>query len=458
MTLSSLRLRLLVAWAVFIAITLQVAGVGLRLLFERSIARRTEVELAADLRQLRRGMEINALGAVTVVRAPTDPQFDMIFGGRYWQIAENGTPILRSPSLDSVALELPKSFVPTLAQQQTWLAGPEKQQLFAIVRIHEVAATDAAPVRQLVITTAVDGAEIREDTDKFSNELFSSLAALALLLLAGAYAHVSIGLKPLDRLRSSVVQVREGRTRRVEGAYPDEVMPLVAETNALLSAQEDALRTARQRAGDLAHGLKTPLAIMAAKSRQVRRAGEALAADDIDRQIEAMSRHVERELARARARGSVLAGLPRVDLSALVRGIVSAIQALPREPVLEWTTRIPERLSLAIDPDDFNNIAGNLIENAQKWARSEIVVTVGRSGSGVVLDVADDGPGIPCDQLKRVLERGVRADTSVAGSGLGLAIVSDLVDVYHGTLTLDRSASGGLLARVWLPGGAADQD
>lgn len=451
MTLSSLRLRLLAAWAIFIAITLQVAGIGLRVLFERSIARRTQTELEADLRQLRRGMEISADGVIRIARAPTDPQFDIVFGGRYWQIAENGEPILRSPSLEAETLSLPKGFSPAPGDQQTWIIGPEKQHLFGVVRKHTVAPQGSDASRDLVIITAVDGAEIRADTDKFSSDLFSSLAALALFLLLGAFTHVSIGLKPLQKLRTSVAAVREGRARRLEGEYPDEVMPLVNETNALLSAQEEALLAARQRAGDLAHGLKTPLAIMAAKSRYVRRAGEAVAADDIDRQIDTMSRHIERELARARARGSVRAGLTRVDVAGLLRELTSAIQALPREPVLDWSTHIPERLELPIDADDFNNIIGNLLENAQKWAQLAVRVEARREGSGIAVEVADDGPGIPTDEIPRMLLRGVRADTSIAGSGLGLAIVSDLVEIYHGTLVLERSALGGLSAIVHLP-------
>lgn len=453
MTLSSLRLRLLAAWAVFILLTLQVAGVGLRLLFERSIARRTEAELSADLRQLRRGMEVLDDGTVRIVRAPTDPQFDIVFGGRYWQIVEDGVTIQRSPSLDDFKLTLPKGFEPSPDDQQTWIEGPEKQQLFSVVRLHDPGGAGNGPERSLVITTAVDGAEIRDDTNKFSKDLFASLAALAALLMAGAFAHVTIGLKPLDRVRSSVVSVREGRARRVEGSFPDEVMPLVAETNALLSAQEEALKAARHRAGDLAHGLKTPLAVMAAKSRQIRRAGQTGPADDIDRQIDAMSRHVERELARARARGASRASLPLGDVAALLREVVSAIQALPRKDAIEWTADIPERLEVAIDRDDFNNIAGNLLENAQKWARSRIEVSARRDGNGLLLKVADDGPGIPCAEIDRVLERGVRADTAVAGSGLGLAIVSDLVETYGGTVRLERSPMGGLCARVWLPDG-----
>jgi signal transduction histidine kinase len=445
----SLRLRLLVVWAVFIALALQVAGIGLRVLFERSITRRTQVELEADLRQLRRGMEVSADGAIQIAREPTDPQFDILFGGRYWQIDENEKPILRSRSLGDASLDIPDRL--TSEFETTWLPGPEKQRLFAVIRTHDAPVPPGSTRRLLTIVTAVDAAEIAEDTNKFSNDLFNSLLGLALLLLAGAWAHVTIGLMPLRALSAKVAAVREGRAQRIDGVFPEEVMPLVSETNGLLDAQEQALQAARARAGDLAHGLKTPLAVMAAKSRFLRRNGETDVADEIDRQIETMRHHVERELARARARGAYAVGQVKVDVSRLLHEIVPVIDALPREKTLLWTLNVPDTLLHNVDADDFNNIAGNLLENAGKWAQSRVSVTIARVPGGVDLMVEDDGPGIPQDEIERVLRRGERADTSVAGSGLGLAIVHDLVELYRGHLLLARSTFGGLRARVFLP-------
>lgn len=166
--------------------------------------------------------------------------------------------------------------------------------------------------------------------NKFASELFLSLTGLALLLLLGAYAHVTIGLRPLEKLRSKVAGVRTGKATLVDGAYPDEVMPLVDETNALLAEQEKELQTARARAGDLAHGLNTPLAIMAANARTLRRSGQLDIAAEIDRQIETMHRHVDRELARARARGARRAGHAPVDIAPLLSDLVKGIRSLSR--------------------------------------------------------------------------------------------------------------------------------
>ena len=447
----SLRLRLLVAWAVFIAVTLQVADIGLRVLFKRSITERTASELAADLRQLRRGMDVAPSGAVTILRAPTDPQFDIVFGGRYWQIDEGAAALLRSPSLKDATLELPKNFEPGEKLQKFSLIGPEDQNLFGVVRTHTLNASSNGPPRVLTIMTAVDAAEIQEDTDKFAADLFKSLAGLALLLLSGAIIHVTIGLRPLETLRAKVAEVRAGRARHIDGDYPEEVMPLVSETNALLEGQEIALQAARARAGDLAHGLNTPLAVMAAKSRGLKRKGEIEVANEIDLQIEAMRRHIERELARARARGPSRVGITPIDASLLTRNLITALDSLPRDVPIDWIDEMPRELALAVDGDDFNNIAGNLLENAHKWAKSRVCISARREARGAEFIVEDDGPGVPEDQIDRVVQRGERADTSVGGFGLGLAIVNDLVELYGGTLQLSRSPLGGLRATVWMP-------
>ena len=446
---TSLRLRLLIVWAIFIALTLQVAGIGLRVLFERSIARRTQTELEADLRQLHRGM-VTTNGKIAIAREPTDPQFDIPLGGRYWQINEANSPILRSRSLEAASLVIPTPLQEQLPPSM-WLFGPKQEKLFAVIRRHAANTEEGAAKRDLVFVTAVDAAEISDDTAKFTSELFKSLSVLALLLLAGAWAHVTVGLHPLKSISEKISLVREGRARRLEGAFPDEVMPLVSETNDLLAAQETALRKARDRAGDLAHGLKTPLAVLAANARTLRREGKNAIADEIDRQIDSMGRHVERELARARARGANRIGQPSVEIAGLLHQIVGVIDSLPRADPLQWTLDIPDDLNFSVDADDFNNIAGNLLENASKWCAARIGVSLFKTPNGISITVDDDGPGIPEDKYEVVLRRGERMDTSVAGSGLGLAIVNDLVMIYGGTLALSRSDFGGLNARVDLP-------
>lgn len=450
--MNSLRTRLLIAWAVFIALTLSLTDIGLRFLFDRSITRRTHAELNADLRQVRRGMETRPAGTIVIVREPTDPQFDIIFGGRYWQVADGPSVLVRSASLGGTNLPAPSSQDGAGLEATHWLNGPHDQRLFAVVRDIPIQDPETNRQRQLTITAAVDAAEIASDTNQFNNDLHIGLALLAAFLLIGSWWHVVIGLQPLELLRVRLAAVREGQSREIEGSYPNEVMPLVAETNALLAAQEDQLRVARDRAGDLAHGLKTPLAVMSVKSRQLRQEGRGALADEIEHQVLVMNRHVERELARVRARGAKQTVHGRVDAAALTDAMVSIIQGLPRGQNLQWACDLPNRLDLEVDAEDFNTMAGNLLENAQKWATSRVSVVARKSATGGELIVEDDGPGIPENEIKRVLQRGERADEEVSGSGLGLAIVSDTVELYKGALVLSRSSLGGLKAVVTLPG------
>ena len=451
MTTRSLRFRLIIAWAVFIILSLQVMGVGLRLMFERAITRRTMAELEADVRQLVKGTEIGPDGKLIVRREPTDPQFDIVKGGRYWQVQTSDGQIARSRSLQDFTLHV--SAPPGSGEaSQTWLIGPAHEALYAAMRrvTKQVTPSGAAAI-DVVHLAAVDAAEIGEETNKFASDLFFSIAGLTLLFIAGAWAHVMVGLRPLERLRSSVAAVRTGEARHVDGEFPDEITPLVAETNALLDAQQTAVQKARTRASDLAHGLKTPLAVIGAKSRQLRREGQEGIAVELDRQVDSMRRHVERELARARARGASAASLARIDVTELLDAIVAAVRSLPRGERLDWQLDWPIPLDVRVDPDDFNNMIGNLVDNAHKWASDVVRISARQIGDRVSILVEDNGPGVAESDIQRVLRRGERADMSVQGSGLGLAIVSDLVELYGGELALSRSALGGLAADLRLP-------
>lgn len=455
MNSSSLRLRLLIAWAVFIFLALQVAGVGLRVLFERSITRRTIAELEFDLRQLTNGLRAEPDGRLTQHRRPTDPQFEVANGGRYWQVSDNGNDALLSVSLNGRPLKRIATPPADGSSIVTRLVAPDHHRLLAVVRRHTVEG-DAADPRNLTIVSAVNASEITEDTEKFTNDLLLGLLGLAGLLLLGAWVHVTVGLRPLNRVRQSLTSIRSGETQRIDSDFPQEMMPLVDETNALLDAQDRAIEAARARAGDLAHGLKTPLAIMAAKSRSLRSTGQAIIADEIDRQIETMRRHVQRELARARARGKSRGSIKDIDLSVVTREMISAIQTLPLARNLEWDLDLTDPLPFPVDRADFNDILGNLVDNAQKWARSMVRVSVQNHGPTIRIDVEDDGPGVEETLMDEIAKRGVTSDPGGEGAGLGLAIVGDLIELYGGKFTLSRSSFGGLHALAELPGRRMD--
>lgn len=450
---ASLRLRLLLAWLVFVLLVLNGAGLAVKLLFERSLKHSAAADLSLDLHRLTTGLELQPNGTVKLAEVPAAPQFVVAHSGKYWQVSEAGRPLFRSPSLWAHVLNLPPlpsaRKDPRSTPTEVRLLGPDDQNLFGIVRTVRLGNGPSQRVVQIV--SAIDDALIVASIGKFSSDLVIGMGLLGLLLSGAAAALVTIGLRPLASLREQLAGVRNGNSTRITGNFPSEVMPLVAETNALLAAQDDAIDTARTRASNLAHGLKTPLAVMATHSRRLRRSGDAGLAGAIDKQLEMMRRHVERELARTRERSTGSARYRRIDAAKVITEIATALQHLPKSETIDWDIAVAPGLMLAVERADFVDIIGNLLDNAQKWAKHRIEIT-GRAETGMAkFTVADDGAGVPEDQFERIQQRGERADTSVPGTGLGLAIVTDLVHLYGGRLQLARSHLGGLTATVTIP-------
>ena len=262
------------------------------------------------------------------------------------------------------------------------------------------------------------------------------------------------GLAPFNELRAHLVSMREGREKRVEGEYPTEVEPLVSDLNALLDQREQAVSRAIAKAGDLAHGLKTPLAVLAQEAERARRDGHAGLAEAIDQQVDRMRRQVDFHLAHARAAASGAAPGARCAVAESADGIARTLRRLHAERSLAIEVDVPADQSVQVQREDLDEMLGNLLDNACKWARARVTVTSARRAgdSGViVITVDDDGPGLQASMRERVLQRGVRADEAAPGSGFGLAIVRDLAEVYKGSIALDSAPGGGLRARLTLP-------
>lgn len=270
-------------------------------------------------------------------------------------------------------------------------------------------------------------------------------------LMAGGIVGVRQGLMPFRRLREKLSAVRTGEDRRVAGEYPSEVQPLIDELNALLEDRETAVKRAVRTAGDLAHGLKTPLALLAQVADQAGAEGHPELAESISQQVERMSRQVNYHLARARAAASGAAGAPPCPVAACADALVRTVLTLYGGRGLEISSGIAGELRARVQQEDLDEILGNLLDNACKWAKSSIALGASRSGAMLVLTVDDDGPGLTPAQRNVVLERGVRLDEASPGSGLGLAIVRDLAELYGGSISLHESRLGGLRVEVSLP-------
>jgi signal transduction histidine kinase len=271
-----------------------------------------------------------------------------------------------------------------------------------------------------------------------------------LVLMAAGLFGLRQSLTPFRRLRERLMAVRTGDDRRVEGVYPNEVQPLIDDLNALLEERQKAVKRAIATAGDLAHGLKTPLALLAQEADRAGAAGNLELAQNIGQQVERMSRQVDYHLARARAASGVASGV-RCPVAPCVDAMIRTLLKLHAGRALEISPEIASDLCARVQPEDLDEMLGNLLDNACKWAKSTIVVKASRRGSMIVFSVDDNGPGLEGALRSAVLERGVRIDESAPGSGLGLAIVRDLAELYGGGISLDDSALGGLQARLLLP-------
>jgi signal transduction histidine kinase len=275
------------------------------------------------------------------------------------------------------------------------------------------------------------------------------LAFAVVFLVAGAH-QVRRGLSGINHLRARLGAVHDGRDARVEGHYVPEVQPLVDDLNALLEHREQAVRRALAKAGDLAHGLKTPLAILAHEADRALTAGDADLASAISQQVERMRRQVDYHLAHARAAASGAKSGARSSIRESADGLVRALMRLHAGNRLMFDVRIEPSQTVRCEREDLDEMLGNLLDNACKWARSRVVVASSSTDGWQVITVDDDGAGLAVEMRESVLQRGVRADEAAPGSGLGLAIVRDLAELYGGTITLSGSPEGGLRAELRL--------
>ncbi|MCG6984277.1 MAG: HAMP domain-containing histidine kinase [Thiocapsa sp.] len=454
MTGRSLRARLWIGAALSITLALVVAGLGLVTLFERHVERRIGEELRVQLNQLAAAVTVTPQGDVALTREPADPRFGQPLSGLYWQIDGVGHPgLLRSRSLWDQLVELTADDLEPGTVHAHEATGPGSQRL--LVRERRILLKPGGKTLSLRLMVGVDRAELASARDAFAADMLPYLLLIALVLAAATFVQVQTGLAPLDAVRRGLGAIRSGRARRLGEAYPDEVMPLVGEVNALLMEREQAVDRARAWTADLAHGLKTPLGALVADAQRLRERGNAALAEDLELLATSMRRRVERELVRARVRSGAHVRQAHADVVDAIRRLLRTLQRTPEGARLDWRVVAPPQARAALVADDLMELLGNLLENAAKWAQSEVHVRV-RLGDRVEIQIADDGPGVPPEQLSRLGERGLRLDERRDGSGLGLAITRDVVDACGGTLLFEAVDTGGLSARVQLPRAASD--
>ncbi len=441
----SLRLRLLLAGAISILAAVTLSAVGLTVLFKRHVERRVEAELVVYLDQIVAGLDRGVSGVPVMSRLPVDPRFMEPLSGLYWQV-QLGETTLRSRSLWDGRLALPADELADGAVHRHRIAGPNGAQLIAIER--SVMLPERLGGGAIRAAVALDAADVAVATRAFAVDLLPYLILIAALLIAAGYAQIAIGLRPLTAVRKRLSAIREHKTRRLGQSFPDEIVPLAEEVDALLEAREKQIEKARARAGDLAHGLKTPLQVLSGDVERLRMKGEVEIAAEIEQVATAMRRHVDRELARARigAGGHEACA----HLAEVVKRVVAVMVRTPTGASVNWSIDVPADMIARIDPDDLAEAVGNLAENAARHARAEVSIGTRRESGFIALIIADDGKGIPPGQLEEALARGGRLDRSGSGTGLGLAIVGDIAEAWDGRFEI-RNTAAGLQADLCLP-------
>lgn len=453
----SLRVRLLLGTLVWILATILVAGLGLSGLFRQHVAQGFYAELSTHLDQLTARLELDAQGQPLMRLPLTDPRFDRPLSGLYWQIDDIAGPsqpphkaLLRSRSLWDQVLKVPDDALVSGQIHRHRIQGPDDKSLGLVER------SLSLEHQKLRLMVAADEALMTEPLSRFRGALWLALVILGIGLVLAVLVQVFVGLLPLKRLQEALVQVRIGQSTRLEGDFPTEVRPLVEEFNQVLAQNAEVVERARTQAGNLAHALKTPLTILA-NSAQSAGAKETELARTVLAQVAAARTQVDYQLARARAAASGKLPWMQTRLAPLVAGLVRTMGCLYIERHLALhSSEIPGHWAFRGEEQDLQEMLGNLLDNACKWARVEVRLEVELEGDWLLLVVEDDGPGLDEGTREQVIRRGVRADEQRPGSGLGLAIVDDLAELYGGELRLEVAGLGGLRAVLRLPAVVAE--
>lgn len=418
----SLARRLWLAAMLFIVLALSVAGFAIDRALDRFTALQIDQRLDAQLLALASALTIGPDGQVGLRRDLDLPPYDRVLSGWYWQVTGDGVA-LQSRSLGGAGLS---------AQEP--VHGPRGEPLHLRSRSIRLAGADSP----FQLVAAAPQEELVAPVRTARRMLALTLGILALALLAAVTAQVFLGLRPLRRLSLALADVRAGRARCVPERQPAEVHDLVTELNALFAQNADQIAGARAHIGNLAHGLKTPLATLAAELRD----GHTVDRETLAAAIAAMDRRIGHHLRRARSTALLGGRHVRTRLAPQIADLVLALSKIHAARELRFVVGIPDDIDVACDGHDVNEMCGNLLDNACKWTATVVEITAERNQRMAIIRVRDDGPGLQPRDIDIALSRGGRLDEAVAGSGFGLPITHEIAALYGGELTLEAGEPG----------------
>lgn len=447
---SSLSGRLILSSLLVSLVLLAATGLLLASLFTAALERNFDQRLHAVLDGLLANIDVTPEGAPRLSSAIADPRFGLPLSGWYWQVVpvEKGQKDLASASLLEQRIAVPAD-----------LAGQDGVQAFFVkdtlgVTLRAIAQEFTLPgsTRKYSVLVAGNYDELSAEVRSFNRALVASLVLLALGLALAVFVQVRFGLRPLRAMQANLLAIRHGGASELKGEYPAEIRPVAEELNLLIQSNAEIVERARTQVGNLAHALKTPLSVL---TNEASGQGTTLAAK-VTEQAGLMRDQVNlyldraRRAARARGLGAVTEVKPVLD--ALAR----TLERINRDKGVSVTVDCPDGLRFRGERQDLEEMVGNLMDNACKWAAKRVVVSArpqgAASGRGQLsITVEDDGPGLPPGQRAAALQRGQRLDETKPGSGLGLSIVRETAGMYGGGVQLEDAALGGLRAVVMLP-------
>lgn len=435
----SISLRLLLAVLLMVLIALPVAGALLSHHYRASAVHAFDERLKATLNVIIAGVTYDLIGQQLVYeRALGEPRFDQVFSGWYWQITDQQRHTVASRSLWDQ--RLPVTNQESVSARS--LVGPRDQALRVVERDIHLAPLETP----LHVSVAAQDDALRADIQQFQHVLWLGLLGLGVLLLGVLALQVRWGLAPLRRMNANLRAVEQGDAEQLDTQLPEELATLAGSMNAVLARDRRLIERGRHTAGNLAHALKTPLSVMRLLIRQQPPESRASWEAELTRMDNAVRHH----LARASAAGEGVRFAP-IDLTQALAALIAGLSRLAQRRHIALRQTWDPHLDVHMDEQDIQEVVGNLLDNALRWAQSDVQISLQARGPLLVLSVSDDGPGMTAQECQAAIQRGKRLDEQRSESGLGLAIVSDLVTLYHGQLHLQRAEIGGLEVVVELP-------
>lgn len=442
--MQSLNARLMVSAGVWIALVLVVGGFALSFVFKHAIDESFQRRLEASVNTLVAATDIQPDAQLAVTRSLGDAKFEQALSGWYWQISTNDAPLARSRSLWDASLPLAAGTASPGKFGSLDMQGPRNRPLWASFLTLQIDGF-STPVQFMV---AGDVSDLIEERKNFDFVLSLSLITLGIGVLLALVIQIRFGLRPLRGLVRDLEDIRQHKANRLDAQYPKEIQPLIQVTNAVLEENQNQIERARRHVGNLAHALKTPLTLLRGETRTESDGARKTALND---QIETITNLVEHHLDRAAAAGSSSFTTGSVPVLGTVTSICRSLEKIYAAENRRGHIDVPESLIFRGGREDLEEIAGNIIENAFKWARRDIHVSARATPDGLRLTITDDGPGMPEAEMKQALVRGQRLDEMTPGHGLGLSIVTDLVTLYQGRMTFEQGPVGGLVVNIVFP-------